>query len=74
MLFTLKTWGSGKYAWRLLAIILTSLYCEAFAQLNVGPIGLLVVWPFIKPLIVGGMVLRFVILILIVHNLDTTTS
>jgi hypothetical protein len=43
MLFTLKTWGSGKCDSRLLAIILASLYCGTFAQLTMGTIGILVV-------------------------------
>jgi len=43
MLFTLKTWGSGKYDSRLLAVIVASVHCGAFAQLTMGPIGALAI-------------------------------
>lgn len=59
VLFTLKMRGSGMYISSLLESILASLYAGAFFQLTIGLIGESVFGIFIKPLIVGGVGLRY---------------
>jgi hypothetical protein len=57
--FTLKMWGCG-YMTKLLAISFESLYVVALFQLTMDLITVLVFWISIKPVFLGGVVVRLV--------------